>query len=149
MASAGKPSLTAAFPLLNITNYRITSPPNRSYNCIAWAAGEDNRWWWPDAALANYWPDGIPRQATVDAFVQAYQTIGYLVCTDGFLEKGMEKIAIYSKNGVPTHAARQLRSGRWTSKLGNADDIEHNAAGGVEGNAYGRIAIYLSRRSRT
>ena len=29
------------------TGYRITSPITRSYNCFAWAAGEDDRWWNP------------------------------------------------------------------------------------------------------
>ena len=29
-----------------------------------------------------------------------------------------------------THAARQLPSGKWTSKLGDADDIEHNTLEG-------------------
>ncbi|HEY7428267.1 MAG TPA: hypothetical protein VH682_28795 [Gemmataceae bacterium] len=37
------------FPRLNGTAYRITSPASDVYNCIAWAAGETNRWWWPVA----------------------------------------------------------------------------------------------------
>ena len=31
----------------HLNDYSITSPTEISYNCIAWAANEDTRWWWP------------------------------------------------------------------------------------------------------
>src|SRR5207244_363796 len=40
--------LEALFPGLRGTSYRITSPPDSAYNCVAWAAGDQASWWWPD-----------------------------------------------------------------------------------------------------
>jgi hypothetical protein len=64
------------------------------------------------------------------------------------LEPGLEKIAIFAKGGRPTHAARQLGSGRWTSKLGRAEDIEHDLRA-LEGEAYGAVAFFLQRPRAT
>jgi hypothetical protein len=47
--------------------------------------------------------------------------------------------------GIPTHMARQLPSGGWTSKLGEAWDIEHQTVQGVEGTSYGRVGQYLKK----
>jgi hypothetical protein len=101
-----------------MTDWRMTSPESVDYNCIAWAAGEDDRFWWPDLLGIGYWPPGAVRRETLDAFVEAYGTLGYAVCADGILEEGFEKVALFTRAGKPTHAARQLRSGAWTSKLG-------------------------------
>ena len=44
---------------------------------------------------------------TLDAFIQAFQSIGYEVCASDNLESGFQKIAIYADStGKPTHAAR-------------------------------------------
>jgi hypothetical protein len=135
------------FPLL--TSCIETSPAVRRYNCIAWAAGNDSRWWWPDANNIGYWPPTIPREETVAAFVSAYALQGYTQCIDGALEPGFEKIAIYGltvgSDLVPTHAARQLADGRWTSKLGNCEDIEHDTLEGLNGPRYGAPVCYLRR----
>jgi hypothetical protein len=45
---------------------------------------------------------------------------------------------------VPTHAARQLRSGAWTSKLGISEDVEHELRA-LEGEIYGVVALILTR----
>ena len=37
----------ASFPNLGGSNYRVTSPKDGAYNCIAHAAGEDDKWWDP------------------------------------------------------------------------------------------------------
>jgi hypothetical protein len=42
------------------------------------------------------------------------------------------------------HAARQLPGGRWTSKLGNREDIEHDL-NAVSGEAYGTVVMVLKR----
>lgn len=56
---------------------------------------------------------------TLDAFIQAFQSIGYEVCASDNLEAGFQKLAIYADyTGKLTHAARQLLNGKWTSKLG-------------------------------
>jgi hypothetical protein len=45
---------------------------------------------------------------------------------------------------VPKHAARQLPSGRWTSKLGPMEDIEH-ALHDLTGMAYGSVVLVMKR----
>lgn len=132
----------AHFPNLKNTNYKVTSPNTPIYNCIAWAAGESHRWWWP---LLGYWPKKVPRQLTLEAFVEAYSTLGYIPCDNENLEQGFEKVAIYlNDNGEPTHAARQLSDGNWSSKLGRSHDISHPLHA-IEGEAYGKVATILKR----
>lgn len=111
---------------MNGNDFIITSPEANGYNCIAWAAGEDIRWWEPDRRLNYYWPENIERQYTVDAYLRAYETVGFQTCRHEGYEDGYEKIALYvQKDGRPTHASRQVSQDKWTSKLGKSYDIEH------------------------
>ena len=138
------------FPNLSASGYEITSPDTIDYNCIAWAAGDDRRWWWPDSQYIEYWPEGVPREVTVEAFQQAFQTIGYEVCPDDSLEPGYQKIAIYAdSNGKPTHIARQLENGKWTSKLGQYEDIEHENLPGLAGGIYGDVVAVMKKIKRS
>jgi len=135
----------AKFPFLNDRNSRPSSPVDDGYNCIACAAGDSERWWWPDPQEQAYWPATVPRAETVEAFVQAYALLGYSHRTDTSVEPEKQKIAIFvSDQGTPTHAARQLPDGWWTSKLGQQIDIEHELSA-VEGPAYGKVTIVLAR----
>ena len=132
-----------AFPRLEREGFRETSRATSEYNCIAWAAGDPERWWWPSSEA--YWPEGVAEEATLECFLQAFATRGYERCRDGALEPTFDKVALYvDEVGVPTHAARQLPNGRWTSKLGTYVDIEHTLAG-LEGPAYGTVAAFLRR----
>ncbi len=136
------------FPDLARSGYRITSPPDRKYNCIAWVAGITSAWWWPDPDGVDFWPCTVPCEPTVAAFAQALAIVGYQPCQDGSLEPGWEKVALYSSVEGPTHAARQLPNGRWTSKLGPDDDIEHSLDA-LCGPAYGSVTQFLRRPCRT
>lgn len=133
------------FPNLLTNGYEITSPATVEYNCIAWAAEDIEKYWWPDASRDYYWPHEIERNETLDAFTKAYELLGYKVCNNATHEAGYEKIAIFVKDNKPTHAARQLNSGHWTSKLGQCEDIEHFALDGVENEIYGSAAVFLKR----
>ena len=137
-------------PYLTDDTCEVTSGPSRQYNCIAWAAGDINRNWWPDPMGVGFWPVDTPRVVTVEAFTQAYETLGYKLCYDGSLEPGIEKIGILGKRNqdgsvVPTHAALQLESGEWTSKLGPFEDVQHTTVDAVRGPVYGRLVCYMSR----
>lgn len=137
------------FPQLESGRFSITSPKTSSYNCIAWAVGDQTRWWWPDSQ--NYWPRGVPRKRNVESFVQLFASHDYEVCESSHLEEGIEKIAIFAgPTGTPTHAARQLRDGSWTSKLGQNFDISHvlEQVGGFAAKGYGTIAIIMKRPCR-
>ena len=138
------------FPRLNPTNHRITSKASRRYNCIAWALGDDSQWFDPMVADA-YWPEDLPKELTLDSVVELFRQAGYEICSDGRLQAGYEKIAIYTNDGGPTHAARQLENGRWTSKLGNYHDIEHDSLEALNGDGYGEygsVAVFMVRPIR-
>ena len=139
-----------AFPRLNDKNNRITSPKKSRYNCIAWAGGSTTKWYWPSPApnSRSYWPPQVLRECSVRAFVQLFRTISYEVCCDGSLETGYEKIALFANNnGNPTHAARQLSDGTWTSKLGEEVDIVHRHPCDLNGRVYGKPVRYMKRPS--
>jgi len=133
------------FPNLRSGSYLRTSPATPEYNCIAWAAHDQEQWWWPDAMGQAYWPQGVAREETIQAFERAYCRFDFKACENADLEPGFEKVAIYAKNSIPTHAARQLADGRWTSKLGPLEDIEHNTLDALEGEVYGEVVLLLKR----
>lgn len=134
------------FPDLVRTGYRITSPPDPAYNCIAWAVGVADAWWWPDPDGFDYWPTGVARERTLAAFTEALGTVGFVPCADASLELGWDKVAIFATQDGPTHAARQLPNGRWTSKLGPDDDIEHDLAG-LCSDIYGAVVQVVRRQA--
>lgn len=136
------------FPKLAEAPYRVTSPPDENYNCVAWAAGSIETWWEPDPTGLYHWPPGVARELSIDAYIQAFRSLGYEPCSDMKLESGFEKVAIYAKGARPAHAARQLENGRWTSKLGEFEDIEH-ALEGLVGDQYGDVVRILRRPAKT
>lgn len=139
------------FPNLNAANHRGDGPAadDANYNCIAWGAGYDDSIWDPfpkDAEEDFYWPEGVPRDYEVTSLILAYQTEGFVVCTNGMLEAGIEKVAIYADGPEYMHAARQLENGKWTSKMGQAGErIEHDTPEALVGPAFGKIAAYMQR----
>jgi hypothetical protein len=150
MAEHFSVSLKAQFPQLDESNCRHTSEKTPRYNCIAWAASDDTRFWWPSGpGQPAYWPSGIPRQVTLQAFILAFQQLGYAVTSSSTWCPEHDRIAIYTLHDIPTHAARQLSAAEWTSKLGPYIDISHTTPQAIEGPAYGVVAVYMERhRSR-
>ena len=137
--------LELRYPNLALTEYAVTSPKSQEYNCFAWVAGDQERWWQPTPEDEFYWVPGVPMEETLSAYIQAYQTLGYAICDNAVLETGYEKIALYvNDEGIPTHAAKQLLTGKWSSKLGWLEDIEHELEGLV-GEKYGKIGQVLKR----
>lgn len=81
----------------------------------------------------------------MEAFVEAFKLLGYETCDDAGLEVGYEKLAVYANSEGPTHVARQLATGRWTSKLGAWQDIEHATLADLEDSDYGSARIFMRR----
>jgi len=142
------------FPSLKQEGWKPTSEETEEYNCIAWAADDMTRKWDPETTGGRYWPNDVPRNLELMTFVSLFGQLGYLPC--GFnsdLEAGFEKVAIYCNYNPQlqaievTHAAKQLPSGKWTSKLGNVDDIEHNTLTALGGAwpAYGTVKQIMKR----
>lgn len=146
--------IIALFPgLKNDPDFKITSPSDPDYNCIAWAYHYNNRWMWPGGVDEkvmdgfHYWPDGVEDSIDVTAFIEAFAKSGYSVCDNATFEEGYRKVALYVKDGTTecTHAARQLSNGKWTSKLGQENDIQHGTPYTLEGEVYGRVFCIMKR----
>lgn len=147
-------SLPADFPLL--TEFEHTSHDTMRYNCHAWGADHDDCWyepppppgvpWTMPSWVRRFWPQRVSPQPTIDNFRKVFALEGFTDCGDGVLTPGVEKIAIYGKApGWATHTARQLPTGRWTSKLGRNIDIVHGEPPVLEGPAYGTVARFMER----
>jgi hypothetical protein len=137
------------FPNITSTNARPTSPCDSDYNCIAWAYGRNDVWCEPDIKGLYFWPISH-REYTSKAYEELFASIGYEICDNAKYEEGFEKIALYFDDaGKPTHAARQLPTGKWTSKLGPNIDIEHETPevlnGPGDGRGYGTVKIFMKR----
>jgi hypothetical protein len=170
------PHLEFGFKKLANAGYDKTSDPTDffpapgAYNCIGWAAHDPHHWWWPSPY--EYWPFWIsPREATVFCFVKTFRWFGYRICDNSRQEFGFEKVALYAihnsghpqavpssiqdlhDNWTPTHMARQLPDGSWTSKCGPNEDITHYTLDALEsyglaygsGDEYGRDVLYMKR----
>lgn len=133
------------FPHLSADNRRVTSPATPEYNCLAWAGGESHRWWQPGEGF--YWPTPAdPDAMDLTDLIAAFAAVGFIPCSSGEWESGVEKIALYADStGEYTHAARQLPDGKWTSKLGQGEDIEHHTPDDLAGGVYGNVAAFMQR----
>ena len=135
------------FPNLASTAFEKTSEYDESYNCFAWAVG------WTHCRIdpgpprvGDYWPKNVQRGTSVRSSVEALNAEGFNVCESGDYEHGFIMIALYAdKRGSAKHAARLREDGRWSSKLGDWDDIAHcdlNAVGGAD---YGTAVRFLKK----
>ena len=126
--------------------WEVASPQDATYNCVAFALGDTDRWWWPISLRSSgtYWPDGGPRAETLEAFRIALATIGFEPTEGEALAEGIAKIALFAKGSRPCHIAVQQADGRWTSKLGTQWDILHPLRA-LEGDEYGLVAEIFAR----
>ncbi len=143
-----------AFPgLSNDVAFRITSPLDRQYNCIAWAFDlSKNRWMQFDTrprfdGVHYWWPNGVTVGPSVFAYIEAFKTNGYEICDSCNIEKGYVKIALYVEKSTQNclHAARQKIDGTWMSKLGPNHDIVHGTPYSLVGNAYGDVHCFMKK----
>jgi len=138
------------FPNLVDGVFVETSEYDTGYNCIAWAANDTTAWWQPAQGIGYYWPPGAPGGDSIWVYSAAFGTLGYEECQDAKLEEGWEKIALYAvlRDGelIATHAARQLQDGKWTSKLGDFEDITHENLEDVFCDDYGVDLMYMRRQ---
>jgi hypothetical protein len=123
---------------------RVTSPATAEYNCVAWAACSTRYVIWPDEDEQYSWPPTLPREETIAALAAFFVLVGYEQCPDPAFQMGYTKIAIYERDGGPTHVARQGAQGRWTSKLGGEADIEHRLPDDLS-DVYGRPVFFMRR----
>jgi hypothetical protein len=146
-----KAEFQSVFPNLSPDSFEKIAEEDPDYNCIAWAASDTTRWWWPRPpgwpAIFNkpYWPTSIASDETLATFIELFNILGYELCQSDIYEEGFERIAIYVLNGVVKHASRQLSNGRWSSKVGEWEMIEHdfNALDGIH---YGAATQIMKKK---
>lgn len=134
-------------------NFKITSPINNNYNCIAWACNYNDRWMQPPNGAypfldgVFYWPKEAKQGQEIDCLIDAFRKKDYELCDNWEHEDMYQKIALYVKKGtrIWTHAARELRNGFWTSKLGQGNDIQHSTPFSIEGEMYGEVIYFMKR----
>lgn len=127
----------------------ITSAQTWEYNCIAWAFGDNTKWYWPTENPPHFWPPNIRRELDLQSFIELYQLVDFVVCYSQEYEQGFEKIAIFAhSNGEPTHAAKQLPNGNWSSKMGPWHDVEHTLNSMNNSLGYGNATIFMKRQIR-
>ena len=133
-------SIGVSLPKLTANNHNITSPRDSGYNCIAWAAQDLTRWW--SHAVGYYWP--VERSPKIGSLIKVFEFLGYHQDLT-LIETNVDKVALFAKNGNWTHAARLLPSGKWTSKCGLFEDLEHDSLEILTGDLYGEIHCVLTR----
>jgi len=123
--------------------YRKSSDENVAYNCIAYAAGNITEWW---SHLPGYkWP--AYRSPAIWSLIDVFKALGYeeRPANDTAFDIKYDKLALYAKGDLRKHAARQLESGKWTSKLGEDEDIEHDNPDCLCGTKYGNIFCVMRK----
>jgi hypothetical protein len=144
--------LRRCYPNLSTSQWRKTSDETPDYNCIAWVMNDTENWWDPD----YFWPTNISKELPVrtETVIELCKLYNYELCENGDLEVESIKIAIYAdQENYFQHIARQNPNGKWTSKLGDWEDIEHQLVGlsGRRGSGmspvlpYGTVVRFLKK----
>lgn len=146
-------SLIDDFPkLANDKKFVVVSPFTFEYNCIAWAIGMNDRWVDTSDIPWHWWPQGVRKDNTELALIEAFQYFGFERCDNGLSEDGYDKVALYSLNNTWQHAARVIDNETYHSKFGAYNDAYHGN-GDVLDKTYGTIYQFMKRpiveRSRT
>ena len=133
-------------PHLAAEGYELTSDPTDEYNCIAYAAGETDRWWSHVEGDDYYWPQHASRTPSIASLIEVFTGLGYEPCENAADELGFKKIALYAdQQGDWTHAAVQLSDGVWSSKLGLFEDISHRTPESLDPDFYGEVHCFMRR----
>ncbi|HEV2401460.1 MAG TPA: hypothetical protein VGS27_31280 [Candidatus Sulfotelmatobacter sp.] len=132
------------------TGYKRTSDATSEYNCLAWALGINWARYDPEPNCPGYyWFPNVERVWSLRAIRKIFEYHGYELCDSYELEHGYEKVVFYlDQSGEPQHFARQLADGKWTSKLGDFIDIEHDDLNSIVCTDYGKPGTVLRRRLR-
>lgn len=133
--------LERLFPKL-LRGYIVLEPATRRYNCIAWAMGDTSRWWHPGS---GYWPAAARRADTVAGVSDMLLSEGFEQADSSEPEPGVRKVTLYAKADRPTHMALQQPNGKWSSKLGDLELIEHDLDQ-LEGVVYAQVVAIYARR---
>jgi hypothetical protein len=150
-----KKLLVHLFPKLHQDkDFEITSKETPNYNCIAWACNYNDRWiqppylGQPNLDCVVWWPPDIQEGTDITCLVKVFESQEYQLCETCEHEDGYRKVALYfdEKTNQWTHAARELRNGYWTSKLGQDVDIQHGTPYTIENKNYGKVYCFMKKK---
>jgi hypothetical protein len=81
--------------------------------------------------------------------IKFFELLSFVICDSSDLEDGFEKIALYTvSGGAWRHVAFQTESGKWSSKLAEHEDLEHDSPEVLLGGEYEAIASIMKRPRR-
>lgn len=133
------------FPLLaNDSCFSITSERSAIYNCIAFAMGMTNCWVDFFKAPGHWWPSGVSEDGSPESLIQAFQAVGFTVTENKSFEKDVDKVILYSANGLWTHATRIEPNEQERGKFGALWDAVHGH-NMFQGSVYGEPYAYMKR----
>jgi len=122
--------LQRIFPkLAQKADWRVTGPCATNTNCIAWSVGDDKDWLWPGDSVKDF-----------DVF---YKQHGLVPLKPGEPPEKAD-VALWAKDGAPTHACRHLTGDWWESKLGRLCRIVHRLHD-LEDSSYGAPIKYYRK----
>lgn len=145
--------LQARFPKLGAGNYKRASLATARYNCLAFACGDERKWWEPQPGGRFYWPPNAQRDTSLTTVTRIFTADGYAETNDRNIEAGYLKAAIYvDMQDFDTYSHVAMSDGVvWKSKLGKGQDIEHDSLDLLEGDQkdeYGIVATILRKAIR-
>jgi hypothetical protein len=137
-----------------VGHYQETSLATIDYNCLSWAVGRIDTYLDPELNHVGYtWPDNVEREWTAKGCSKVLAHYGYSEESgDTSFEDDYVKVVMYvDKSGTPTHFARQIHGGKWTSKLGDKVDIVHDnleCMAGDDFEHYGTVRYIFRKRAQ-
>ena len=135
--------LVGAFPNLANEDFETVGEPSELYNCIAFAAGDTSKWWWPDGI--NYWPPWATGTNRIESLIEVFAGLGYEHCDHNDTEGGYQRVALYEVDGEMKHAAMQMSNLRWRSKMGQGPVIEHDSPESLSAGICGSPTAFMRR----
>lgn len=143
-----------AFPNISLSNSTVVGFGTSRYNCAGYAFGDTKRWWWPSSpeyGEYEYWPEGFSRNHSVQNFDELFEAVNATEVPEKFwndVHPGWVSIALYvDDDNVPMHLARLADDGRWISKTGAEELIEHEHLEDIGGGLYGHVAKVYSMKT--
>jgi hypothetical protein len=148
LKESGEYGVLKYWPNLVSAAYYKSSNEDLLYNCVAWVEGiKSKRIDFSQDEEGNLLDDYY---LTSYPYIEYFESRGFVLCENGILETGIQKIAIFEKDNEFKHVAIQLENGYWSSKMGDFEDIVHYELNAVEGYPYkrksfGKVAYYMKR----
>ncbi len=87
-----KEDIEQDFPQLVSNQWRATSEIDPAYNCVAFALRDTKQFWDPGCigVRGYYWPPGVPREDTIQAWTKIFIIHGFEHCETGELEPSLK-----------------------------------------------------------